>query len=163
MLQKNAFGQKNFFWPKAFFWSIMKMAIRKFFITCPRVCQIQDLCRKKYKKGIFSDVQWWKQISTHFSDSTHQECMIFARIGHGPCYYHWNEIFAGVGCLSRRKASTRHRVKNSRGKNWMLCKGPQAFCWCILCFCNSNGSFRILKKAGKIFWYKIISVISQND
>ena len=62
----------------------------------PRVCQIQDLCRKKYKKGIFSDVQWWKQISTHFSDSTHQECIIFARIGHGSCYYHWNEIFAGV-------------------------------------------------------------------
>ena len=57
---------------------------------------IQDLCRKKYKKGIFSDVQWWKQISAHFSDSTHQECIIFARIGHGPCYYHWNEIFAGV-------------------------------------------------------------------
>ena len=23
-------------------------------------------------------------------------CMIFARIGHGPCYYYWNEIFAGV-------------------------------------------------------------------
>ena len=23
--------------------------------------------------------------------------MIFARFGHGPCYYHWNEIFAGVG------------------------------------------------------------------
>ena len=22
--------------------------------------------------------------------------MIFARIGHGPCYHHWNEIFAGV-------------------------------------------------------------------
>ena len=22
--------------------------------------------------------------------------MIFARIGHGTCYYHWNEIFAGV-------------------------------------------------------------------
>ena len=22
--------------------------------------------------------------------------MIFARIGHGPCYYHWNEILAGV-------------------------------------------------------------------
>ena len=22
--------------------------------------------------------------------------MIFARIGHGPCYYYWNEIFAGV-------------------------------------------------------------------
>ena len=51
---------------------------------------------KKYKKGIFSDVQWWKNFSTHFSDSTHQECMVFARIGHGSCYYHWNEIFAGV-------------------------------------------------------------------
>ena len=25
--------------------------------------------------------------------------MIFARIGHGPCYYHWNEIFAGVPLL----------------------------------------------------------------
>ena len=50
----------------------------------------------KMKKGIFSDVQWWKKISTHFSDSKHQECMIFARIGHGPCYYHWNEILAGV-------------------------------------------------------------------
>ena len=89
----------NFFWPKAFFWSIMKMAIKFFFVTFPRVCQIQDLCRKKYKKGIFSDVQWWKQISTHFSDSTHQECLIFARIGHGSCYYHWNEIFAVVSPL----------------------------------------------------------------
>ena len=41
------------FWPKAFFWSIMKMAVRKRFITCPRVHKIQDLCRKKSKKGIF--------------------------------------------------------------------------------------------------------------
>ena len=22
--------------------------------------------------------------------------MIFARIDHGPCYYHWNDIFAGA-------------------------------------------------------------------
>ena len=42
-----------FFWPKAFFWSIMKMATRKNSITCPRVRQIQDLCSKNYKKGIF--------------------------------------------------------------------------------------------------------------
>jgi len=28
--------------------------------------------------------------------------MIFARIGHGPCYYHWNEIFAGVILITRR-------------------------------------------------------------
>ena len=25
--------------------------------------------------------------------------MIFARIGNGPCYHHWNEIFAGVNCM----------------------------------------------------------------
>ena len=44
---------QNFFRPQAFFWSIMKMATRKIFTNCPRVRQIQDLCRKKYKKGIF--------------------------------------------------------------------------------------------------------------
>ena len=43
-----------------------------------------------------SDVQWWKQISTHFPDSAHQECMIFARTGNGSCHYHWNGILAGV-------------------------------------------------------------------
>ena len=32
-----------------------------------------------------------------FLNSTYQECMIFARIGDGPCYYHWNEICTGVG------------------------------------------------------------------
>ena len=37
-----------------------------------------------------------KKKSIHFSDSTHQECMVFARIGHGSYYHHWNEIFAGV-------------------------------------------------------------------
>ena len=31
--------------------------------------------------------------------ATHQECMIFARIGHGSCYHHWNEIFAGVSVV----------------------------------------------------------------
>ena len=44
---------QNFFLAKFFFWSIMKMAIRIFFVTRPRVRQTQDLCRKKYKKGIF--------------------------------------------------------------------------------------------------------------
>ena len=24
--------------------------------------------------------------------------MVFARIGHGSCYYHWNAVFAGVKC-----------------------------------------------------------------
>ena len=87
---------QKIFWPKAFFWSIMKMAIRKFFRNMSQGLPNPNLCRKKYKKGIFSDVQWWKKISTHFSDPTHQECMVFARIGHGSCYYHWNEIFVGV-------------------------------------------------------------------
>ena len=91
---KKNFGQKHSFE------ELWKWQQEKMFTSCPRVCQIQDLGRKKYKKGIFSDVQRWKQISTHFSDSTHQECMIFARIGHGPCYYRWNEIFAGVKCLN---------------------------------------------------------------
>ena len=27
--------------------------------------------------------------------------MIFAGIGHGSCYYHWNEIFAGVTAEQR--------------------------------------------------------------
>ena len=91
------------FWTRA--WNLKKILAKTILLkhykngkkkTCPRVCQIQDLCRKKYKKGIFSEVQRWKKFSTHFSDSTHQECMIFSRIGHGPCYHHWNEIFAGV-------------------------------------------------------------------
>ena len=34
---------------------------------------------------IIFDGQWWKQISTHFSDSRYQECIIFAEIGDGPC------------------------------------------------------------------------------
>jgi hypothetical protein len=36
----------------------------------------------------------------------------------------------------------------------------RAFCWHTVCFCTSNGSFRILKKAGGNFLKKIISVIS---
>ena len=42
----------------------------------------------------------------------------------------------------------------------------QAYCWCIICFCTSNGSVRILKKArGNIFlkWYyfeEIVKIVS---
>ena len=87
---------KFFFGQKYSFEALWKWREENFFVTCPRFYQIQDLCRKKCKKGIFSDVQWWKNFLTHFSDSTHQECMVFAKIGHGSCYHHWNEIFAGV-------------------------------------------------------------------
>ena len=31
-----------------------------------------------------------------FLHSAYQECMNFAKIGDGPCHYHWNEICAGV-------------------------------------------------------------------
>ena len=51
---------------------------------------------KCVEMGIFSDVQWWKKNSTHFSDSTHQQCIIFAGIGSGPCYKHCDEICASV-------------------------------------------------------------------
>ena len=37
---------------------------------------------------IIFDGQWWKQISTHFSDSRYQECIIYAKIGDGPCNYY---------------------------------------------------------------------------
>ena len=52
------------FWSKAFFWINMKMTIKKKSITCPRFHQIQDLRRKKYKKGIFkkSNRENWKII-----------------------------------------------------------------------------------------------------
>ena len=44
---KKNFDQKHCF--KA----LWKWQEEIFFTTCPRVRQIQDLCRKKYKKGIF--------------------------------------------------------------------------------------------------------------
>ena len=42
-----------FFDQKFSFEALWKCHLEKIFITCPRVRQIQDLCRKKYKKGIF--------------------------------------------------------------------------------------------------------------
>ena len=42
-----------FFGQKYSFEALWKCHLEKIFITCPRVRQIQDLCRKKYKKGIF--------------------------------------------------------------------------------------------------------------
>ena len=51
---------------------------------------------KKCHFQIISHVQWWTKKFHPFLHSTYQECMIFARIGDGPCYYHWNEIYAGV-------------------------------------------------------------------
>ena len=57
------------------------------------ICQIFS---KKCHFQIISDVQWWTKKFHPFLHSTYQECMIFARIGDGPCYYSWNEICAGV-------------------------------------------------------------------
>ena len=57
-----------------------------------------------------------KKNLTHFSDSTHQECMVFDRIAHGSCYHHWNEIFAGVARISWLE-------KPVEKNNHELCKG----------------------------------------
>jgi hypothetical protein len=59
----------------------------------PKKCHIQ----------IISHVQWWTKTFHQFLDSTDQECIIFAKIGDGPCYYHWNEIFAGVILTNLKK------------------------------------------------------------
>ena len=88
-----------FFWPKAFFWSIMKMAIRKFFCNMSQGLPNPRFMQEKVQKGDFLRCPMMKK----FSDSTHQECMVFAKIGHGSCYYRWNEIFAGVEVNSLNK------------------------------------------------------------
>ena len=50
----HAWNSKGFFFAqKHHFEAIQKWQWENIFITCPRVCQIQDLFRKKYKKGIF--------------------------------------------------------------------------------------------------------------
>ena len=36
-------------------------------------------------------------MMNHFFPFLHSACMNFAKIGYGPCYYHWIEICAGVG------------------------------------------------------------------
>ena len=38
-----------------------------------------------------------KPFVSPFMHSAHQKCMNFAKIGYGPCYYHWKEFCAGVG------------------------------------------------------------------
>ena len=40
------------------------------------------------------------------------EKLPIARIGHGPCYYHWNEIFAGV--------CTDNQIQNSNDPNYVI-------------------------------------------
>ena len=112
-VQKCHFGNFSFlpkwhFWTRtwnskiflaiSFFWSIMKMAIRNCFRNMSQGLPNPGFMQEKVQKGDFLCSPMMKKFSTHFSDSTHQECRIFARIGHGPCYHHWNEIFAGVIC-----------------------------------------------------------------
>ena len=87
---------QKFFWPKAFFWIIMKMGLRNFFRNMSQGLPNPGFMQEKVLKGDFLRCPTMKFFLTHFSDSTHQECMVFARIGHGSCYHHWNEVFAGV-------------------------------------------------------------------
>ena len=87
---------QNFFRPKAFFWSIMKMVIRKFFRNMSQGLPNPGFMQEKVQKGDFLRCPMMKKFLTHFSDSIRQECMVFAKIGYGSCYHHWNKIFAGV-------------------------------------------------------------------
>ena len=48
--------------------------------------------------------------------------MVFARIGHGSCYYHWNEIFAGV---------TSNLISDLSKK---LLTEKQLFSWFAVCY-----------------------------
>ena len=43
--------------------------------------------------------------------------MIFARIGHGSCYYHWNEIFAGVYTVSGELEDVTFKISEGSDKN----------------------------------------------
>ena len=43
---------------------------------------------KKCHFQIISDVQWWTKKFHPFLDSTYQNCMIFAKMGDGPCNYY---------------------------------------------------------------------------
>ena len=40
---------------------------------------------------------------------------------------------------------------NATPSNFLSTKRSRAFCWCVVCFCTSYGSFRILKMAGGNF------------
>ena len=55
---------------------------------------------KKCHLQIISLGQWWTKKNHPFLESTYQNCMIFAKIGDGPCNYYQNEVWAGVICLS---------------------------------------------------------------
>ena len=66
--------------------SLLRKMLTHIWQNFPKKCYFQ----------IISHVQWWTKKFHPILHSTHQECMVFARIGDGPCHYHWNEIYAGV-------------------------------------------------------------------
>ena len=73
---------------------------------------------KKCHFEINSDVLWWTKIFHPFLDYAYQECMIFARIGDGPCYYHWKEICAGV--TSQRATGESEFINH--GRSLYICR-----------------------------------------
>ena len=95
-----------------------------------------------------------------FLHSTHQECMIFARIGTGSCYYHWHEICAGViGHIW-----SNNRLLNEVGE---LCIANQAVIHgkefiqnnaCLLPFCT-NHKLHLFLRRGPDFFFKLQYVL----
>ena len=59
---------------------------------------LRTIFSQKCHFQIISHGQWWTKKFHPFFDSTDQECMIFVRIGDGPCNCYYNEVCAGVCC-----------------------------------------------------------------
>ena len=64
--------------------------------------------------------------------------MVFARIGHGSCYYHWNEIFAGVRQNWFRIAILTHDLSTKslppRISHWVISNIKTAGLGAMVCF-----------------------------
>ena len=62
---------------------LIKITITKNIYNMSQGPPNSEFMQEKVQKG---DFLWCPMMKTNFSDSTHQECMIFARTGHGSCY-----------------------------------------------------------------------------
>ena len=65
--------------------------------------------------------------------------MVFARIGHGSCYHHWNEIFAGVSYFKNKPPS----ISNCLALPILQCKlkimdSNQIGCFAMLLFLKTS-------------------------
>ena len=57
-------------------------------------------------------------------------------------------------CFSRREGVAASWSCHAHFQGAKLKPRSRAFCWCIVCFCISNGSFRKLEKTKGVFFFK---------